>query len=452
MKSQQSHTLTQRALGAGGWSMLGQVLGQVTRLGGNLVMTRLLVPEMFGIAAIAAMVPVVLALLSDIGLHQNIVQSRRGEDPLFLDTAWVLQIVRGAVLWLMALALSYAVYLANQFGLFPVDSVYASPVLPLVVAVSSFSIVIAGFASTRMATALRRFEQKRYIQIELASQLAGLLVMISAGVLFRSIWALVAAGLVSSMATTMLSHLWMSGHPNRFRWDANALSELIGFGKWIFISSAVYVMAMNGDRILLGGLVDARVLGLYVIAATMIGALDSAFSRLLNVVSLPVFSEIARNDASRLRDAYYKMRVPGDLAMLFSAGLLYACGHLVIDFLYDPRYAVAGGMLQILALSLVVVRYGVAHQIYLALGLPRNLAIINGIRLFSLYALVPALYYISGMTAAIWAIALHGLPTVLIVFVLNVKLGLNDFRREMLVLPALPAGYFLGQMINMVHA
>lgn len=452
MKSPQNRTLTQKALGAGGWSMLGQVISQVARLGGNLVMTRLLVPEMFGIAAIAVMVPVVLALLSDIGLGQNIVQSRRGEDPLFLDTAWVVQIVRGGVLWLMALAVSFALQLASQWGLFPVDSVYASPILPVVVAVSSFSVVIAGFASTRMATALRRFEQKRYIQIELASQLAGILVMFSIGIAFHSIWALVAAGLVSSLISTLLSHFWMGGHPNRFRWDKSALRELVGFGKWIFISSAVYVLAVNGDRILLGGFVDARMLGLYVIAASMIGALEGAFGRLLNVVCLPVFSEIARNDESRLRAAYYKMRVPGDLALLFAGGLLYACGHLLIDLLYDQRYVAAGAMLQILALSLVVVRYGVAHQIYLALGLPRNLAIINGVRLFSLYALVPALYYLAGLQAAIWAIALHGIPTVMVIFAMNAKLGLNDFRRETLVLVAVPAGYFCGLAVNMVHA
>jgi O-antigen/teichoic acid export membrane protein len=450
MTTAKSATLTQRAVGAGKWSVVGQALSQLIRLGANLVMTRLLVPEMFGIAAIAAMVPVILALLSDFGLSQNIVQSRRGDDPAFLDTAWVVQIARGGVLWLAALALSVALYLANLGDLFPAGSVYASPELPSVIAVSSFSAFIAGFASTRMATALRRFEQKRYIQIELVSQLAGIIVMIAIGVAAHSVWALVAAGLVGSLMTTILSHVWMGGHPNRFRWEKSALHELVGFGKWIFVSSAVYVLAMNGDRLLLGGFVDARMLGLYVIAALMIGAIEGAFGRLLSVVSLPVFSEIARNDPSRLREAYYKLRVPSDLVLLFLTGLLYASGHLVIDLLYDSRYAAAGGMLQILALSLVVVRYGIAHQLYLALGLPRNLAIINAARLIFLYASVPALYYLAGLQAAIWAVALHALPTVLMVFLFNAKLGLNDFRREAIVLIALPAGYLCGFALNLL--
>ena len=452
MSSPNPTTLKHRALRAARWSLAGYGLSQAIRLGGNLVMTRLLVPEMFGVMAIATMVTVILSLLSDIGLHQNIVQSRRGDDPAFLDTAWVVQIVRGGALWLIALLLSIALHLANLGGTLPAKSVYASPVLPLVIAVSSLSAVIFGFQSTRMATANRSFDQKRLIQIELIGQIAGLIVMIVIGVMNRSIWALVAGGLVASLTTTALSHTWMSGHPNQFRWEKNALRELIGFGKWIFVSSAVYVLTFQGDRLLLGGFVEADVLGFYVIAALIVRAMDSGMSRLFRTVSLPALSEIARNDPSRLREVYYKLRVPGDLLLLFLTGLLFAAGQLLIDLLYDPRYSAAGGMLQVLALSLFAVRYGVAHQIYLAVGIPRYLAVINVVRFVSLYVLVPPLYYLGGTQAAIWGIALHELATVPFVYRFNAKLGLNDIRRELMVLVALPVGFLCGYALNLIRA
>jgi len=413
-------------------------------------MTRLLAPEMFGVMAIATMVTVILSLLSDIGVRQNIVQSRRGDDPAFLDTAWVVQIVRGVVLWLVALLLSIALHLANLGGMLPVKSVYASPVLPLVIAVSSLSAVISGFQSTRMATAHRGFDQKRLTQIELISQFAGVIVMIVMGVQSRSIWALVAGGLVASLATTALSHTWMHGHPNRFRWEKNALRELIDFGNWVFVSSAVYVLAINGDRLLLGGFVEAHVLGLYAIAVLIVKAIQSALSRFSSTVSLPALSEIARTDPSRLREVYYKLRLPADLLLLFMAGLLFAAGQLVIDLLYDPRYSAAGGMLQILALSLFAIRYDLAHQIYLAVGIPRYLAVINVVRFVSLYALVPPLYYLAGTQAVIWGIALHALATLPFVYHFNAKLGLNDIRREWMVLVALPVGFLCGSVLNLI--
>lgn len=450
MSSPDQQTLKQRVLRAGGWSLAGHGLLQAIRLGSNLVMTRLLVPEMFGVMAIATTVTVVLWLLSDIGLRQNIVQSRRGDDPVFLDTAWVVQIVRSAVLWLVALALSVALYLANRGGMLPAHSVYASPVLPLVIAVSSFSAIIAGFQSTKWATAYRRLEQKRIMQIELIAHLAALAVMIVIGVLSRSIWALVAGWLVVSLTSTVLSHAWMSGHRNRFRWEKSSARELISFGKWILVSSVLSVLAANGDRLLLGAFVEAGKLGLYAIAVLMIGAIEGALTRLFAMVSLPALSEITRNDPSRLRQAYYRMRVPADLLLLFLAGLLFAAGQLVIDLLYDPRYSEAGGMLEVLALSFIAVRFGVAQQVYLAVGMPHFLAIINVVRFVALYTLVPALYYLAGTEAAIWGIALHALATLPFVYRFNARLGLNDIRREVIVLVALPIGFLCGASLNLL--
>lgn len=437
-------SLKQRVVRAGSWALAGNGLGQAIRLGSNLIMTRLLVPEMFGVMAIAITVNMVLTMLSDLGLRQNIVQSRRGDDPVFLDTAWVVQIARGFVLWLVALLLSVVLYYANLAGSLPTTSVYAAPILPMVIAFSSFTAVIAGFQSTKMSTAHRGFNQKRVVQIALASQITGLVVMITAGWLSRSIWALVAGGLISALTTTLLSHTWMAGHSNRFRHEKDALRELFHFGKWVFVSSGLYVLTVNGDKLLLGAFVEPDVLGFYVIASLIVTAIAGTLNRLFFTVSLPALSEIAREDPTRLRKIYNKLCIPGDLLLLFLTGLLFQTGQLLINLLYDPRYSTAGGMLQVLALSLFAVRYEVARQVYLALGLPRYGTVMSVVRFVSLCTLVPALYHAGGTQAAIWGIALHALPAVPFVYGFNAKLGLNDFRRELLVLAALPAGYLCG--------
>lgn len=437
-------SLKQRILRAGGWTIAGYAVSQAIRLGGSLVMTRLLVPEMFGVMAIASMVTVILNMMSDLGVHQNIVQSRRGEDPVFLDTAWVVQIARGVLLWLVALLLSAGLHFANLGGLFPAASVYTSPVLPLVIAAGGFSAVILGFQATGVSIAHRKFEQKRLVQIEFVSQLAGLTFMIGIGVATRSIWALVAGGLVGSATAVVLGHGWLKRHRNRFRWDRSALRELISFGKWTFVSSVFTVLAVNGDRLLLGGFVDAHVLGLYAIAALILGAIEGALGRLFTVVSLPALSEVARNDPARLREIYYRLRIPGDLLLLFAAGVLFAAGQGVIDLLYDPRYRAAGGMLQVLAFSFIASRYGISYHIYLAVGKPRYLAIINMVRCVSLFMIVPPLYAFGGTQAAIWGIALHALAMIPFVLGFNARLGLVDARREFLVLFALPFGIACG--------
>ena len=65
----------------------GYGLAQAMRLGGNLVLTRLLVPELFGVMALTKVFITGLNLFSDIGLGPGIIRSTRGKEPAFLNTA-----------------------------------------------------------------------------------------------------------------------------------------------------------------------------------------------------------------------------------------------------------------------------------------------------------------------------------------------------------------------------
>src|ERR1700741_37291 len=223
--------LRARVLRAGGWTVAGFALSQAIRFGANLVMTRLLLPEMFGVMAIATLVMYGLALFSDLGLRQSIVQSRRGREAVFLNTAWAVQIGRGFVIWAAALLVSTGFLFANRFV--PPASVYADPSLPYVIAMLSLCAVIAGFESTRLCEASRSLTLGRITQIDLASQAAGVLCMLAWAAIDRSIWALVAGGLCAAAARTLRSHGWLPGTANRWKWASAAFRDISGLGKWI---------------------------------------------------------------------------------------------------------------------------------------------------------------------------------------------------------------------------
>ena len=135
----QRGALRKRVLSAGKWTVAGFAASQAIRFGSNLLFTRLLVPEMFGIMAIAMMLVAGIGMFSDVGLKQNVVQSKSGDDARFLNTAWVTQIVRGLVICLVGLVASVCVMLANHAGAFPGGSVYTEPALPHVIAALSVS-------------------------------------------------------------------------------------------------------------------------------------------------------------------------------------------------------------------------------------------------------------------------------------------------------------------------
>ena len=81
-----------------GWMTMSYGTVQFLRLVNNVILARLLAPPIFGLMAVVNAIRTGVELLSDVGIMQNIISSPRGEDPLFYDTAWTLQALRGLVL------------------------------------------------------------------------------------------------------------------------------------------------------------------------------------------------------------------------------------------------------------------------------------------------------------------------------------------------------------------
>ena len=436
--------LRERVLRAGGWTVAGFALGQAVRFAGNLVMTRLLVPEMFGVMAIAMMVMYGLALFSDVGLRQSVVQSRRGQEAAFLNTAWAIQIARGFVIWGAALALA----LGLVFLKMPAGSVYADPSLPGVIALLALSAIIGGFESTRLHEASRTLSLARVTQIELASQVCGLACMIAWALVDRSIWALIAGALCAAGLRALLSHVWLPGAPNRWRWDRAAAREILALGKWIFAGSVLGFLVNSADRLILGALVSSTVLGVYAIAFLLFSAVEQVLVKIIGDVSFPALSEVARERPAALRSVYYRFHLAVGLPACFAAGLLVAAAEPLVAVLYDPRYAEAGWMLQALAIALVTLPFRVATQCFVVLGEPAQMSAICAIRLVALCAAVPLGWHFFGLPGALWAIVLSYFSTLPTTLAFVVRHGLFDLRQEVALIPALLAGLGAGQALT----
>jgi O-antigen/teichoic acid export membrane protein len=397
--------------------------------------------------AVATVVQVVIGLVGDIGLRQAIIQSKNGGNQTFLNTAWTVQVLRGCFIWISCLCIALALQLLNSNGWFPHESVYGNPVLPAIIAATSSSSVILGFQSIKLISMSRGLDLRRVTLIELIQMACGLTIAIVFAWLTHSVWSFVASGLVGSAITTLLSRFWLPGENDSFAWDREALKELLRFGRWILLSSLIGVLAMNGDRLLLGGWVTAAVLGYYSIAINLSSVVDGIGARIFGNVSLPALGEIARKQPERFSALFSRMRLSADACYVGMAGFLFATGPGIVALLYDPRYLAAGSMLQLLSFSLLFSRYGLAQDAYLALGKPNYIAAINVTKVISIFVLVPAMYHLYGVQGAIAGISFCLLPTLPLVFWFNRKLRLNNFWLEFLMLGMWPVGWCAGKAI-----
>jgi len=403
---------------------------------------------MFGVMAIVTVIMSGLAMFSDVGLMQNIIQSNRGEDRDFLNTAWTIQVLRGAVLFIITLVISLILYQLGQMGYLSPSTAYGNEQLPMILAVMSLTALIAGANSIYLSLLNRKLLMGKLITIGIISQVIGLMFMLIWAWYNRDIWALVFGGVVSSFIKLLLSHSQLITEKCQWCWDKTAVHEIFHFGKWVFLSSILGFLVNQGDRVLLGGMIDSQLLGVYTVAFFLANALKEVMVKLISSVFYPVISETIRNAPESLEKVYYKIKNKIDFVTFFMAGCIFSSGQKIIYFVYDQRYQDAGWMLEILALSLVSVGCILADQCFLAHGKAKLISLLASVQVISLYCTVPLAYYFYGWELAIWMIALNPMIRILLSAWIMKKYFFIDIKKEILALPFLGVGLYVGEGFN----
>ncbi len=342
------------------------VAAQGFRLLSNLILTRLLFPEAFGIMALVTVLLVGLMLFSDMGVGPAIMQSDRGDEADFLNTAWTVQILRGGILWVLACCLAY-----------PAALFYDQPLIGQILPVASLALVFAGFEPTRIHTANRHLLLGRVTVLDLLSTLLGIAVMLVLAYVTRSVWSLALGSVATAALRLVLMTAFLPGDRNRLRWEKSAGSELLHFGFWIFLSSVCGFLVSQGDKAVLGKFLSIDGLGIYNIGAFLAMFPIMLGSTVTARVLIPIYREHTQvDDVARARLVRLRRIVTAGL-ILCLAGLA-VLGPFIVNLLYDARYSAAGGvMVAICSVQMIVVIFLTYDQAALARGDSRGFFVVS---------------------------------------------------------------------------
>lgn len=328
-----------RAITASIWVGASVASSYMLRLVSTLVLTRLLFPEVFGLFAFVTIVMNVLNMFSDLGINVAVMRSKRADEH-FINCAWTVRLLRGGVLWVGALLLAW-----------PVSVFFEQPTLVALIPIVALSAIIDPLGSPSIWFCNRKLRLWPMFWRDNFVGLSVLLLKIILAIHLQSVWALVFAGLFGSTLRAVSSYTILSEIRPRLVWDKKVVGGLVRFGGWLFVSSMLTFFVQQGDKLILGKMFDAEVLGIYVVALTIPAALLNLIRRMNSNVLLPVYADLVHHDDARLRRRVLQSRA---CLMVLGGGpavLLAIFGQHVIDFLYDPRYAAAGWMLQIASLG-----------------------------------------------------------------------------------------------------
>jgi O-antigen/teichoic acid export membrane protein len=388
------------------WTIAGYGASQLLRFGSNLILTRLLLPDVFGLMALVYVFIIGLHLFSDIGIGPSLIQNKRGDDPDFFNTAWTMQVIRGVVLWIGCLLITW-----------PIATLYGKPQLIQLIPVVGLNTLIEGFRSTAVFTLNRQMAVKKLAIFELVGQVISIIVMIAFAWFYHSVWALVIGSFVSATIQVVWSHRLIPELRNRFLWEQSAAKSIFSFGKWIFISTALTFLAEQADKLILGKLISLADLGVYGIAFALSDIPRQVLMAISSKVLFPAFLKFADLPREAFRAKILKNRKPFLIAATLGLSALATFGDKLIPVLYPKSYGNAAWMLPLLAIGLWPrILTQTIDQALFAIGKPRYSAYGSFLKFLFMIIGLPLGFYLmggsqrSGLLGAIIIIALNDIP------------------------------------------
>jgi O-antigen/teichoic acid export membrane protein len=377
------------------WTLIGYGSTQLARLVTTVLLARMLLgPKEFGLVALVNVFLTGLEMLTDLGIGMDVIQHVRGDDQDFINTAFLIQAGRGLILWGVAMALAY------PFAIF-----YKQPAILWLAIVGAASTGLRGFTSGSVWTMTRHVQLRKLTLLTAGGEAAGLLIAFIWAIVSPSAWALVVGRVASSLFFVVGTHL-VAEYPVSTRWDSAAAKDILAFGTGIFLSTSIYFLTGEAERLVVGKFVNLVELGCFSLALTICAAATTGLTQIINQVFFPMIAQSVREDRNKVARNFRSVRLL----------LLLVCAVLVVGFiggsrwivalLLGPKYVMTGWILQLLgaraALQLFI---SIDSSMLFAVGTSKYHAVGNTAKLLFMAVGLGIAFAHFGFREAIWVLA-----------------------------------------------
>jgi lipopolysaccharide exporter len=372
--------LRAQALRGGAWLGAGTIAAQFFRLGRNILLTRLLAPDSFGVMAIVISISSVLDTFTEIGIREAVIQNPKGCDEQYLNAAWWLS--AGRAVFSYGIVFIAAPHIA-QF--------YHSPELTGLTRIALLGIVFRGVMSPGAFAELKRLQFRNWAVLQYGSSIAGTLVTIGLTFWMRNVWAL-AAGFAAEYLVLFVASYALFPFRLSFGVHKQSAKDLLKFSKGIFGLAFLNMIFVRADIFVLGRLIPSEQLGMYTIAIYLAQAPAAFALNYQSQILIPVFSKL-QADPGRTNAVLAKGT---SLLSVLSVPMLVfvvLSGRTALTVLYGPRYA-AGFVPLVIATAIAFINVANAQitALFYAAGRPELhrhcLLVMSGLMILFIYPAV----------------------------------------------------------------
>lgn len=375
------------------WTVGTRITMQLFSLVSMVLLARWLGPAQMGLFEKTAIILAVLDMLSALGLETALIRRETLERKHY-DTAWTLNIMRGAVMVVLLLLLSLKA-----------DSWFQTPGLGAILPWIALLPLLTSFENIGMIDVRRDLNFKIEYQWMMGRRIASFIIAIALAWIYKSVWALVWASVGSGIVGLILSYILS---PYRPRFSVQGWPDLRNFVGWFFSYTTLGAITSRIDELLLLRFANVTDTAYYRRAIELSGLPTTELAGPLARALLPGLSQL-QSKPDELRALFTKFLALSVIISLPICVGMYMLAYPFVELLLGPKWVSAAQLLQILCLTGLFRVYGTAAEAgFLALG---RLDCAMKLTIFSFFTRTPMLIY---------GIFSHGVGGLAIAFVISV--------------------------------
>lgn len=318
--------LRARTLRGGAFLGIGNVAEQLLRFGRNILLTRLLAPEVFGTMAIVLSISSAIESFTEIGVKEAVIQNPNGSDRRYINAAWWLAFGR-------ALSMYAVIFAAAPF----VAQFYKRPELAGLLRIALLSVLFIGCMSSGSFRVLKEMKFRDWAIVWHGGGIIGITATIVFAVVIRSVWALILGFVAESAAKCVISYILCPFRP-RLPVDKRCGSELLRFSRRVFGLPLLNFIFMRTDIFVLGRMKSATVLGLYAMGIYLAQVPIGFFMNLLGQILLPALSALQGN-RERVKRTFLGITLVLASVTLPLLVFAFAYGKSLLTVVYGQSYS-----------------------------------------------------------------------------------------------------------------
>lgn len=307
------------------WDFLGKIFSQGFAFIASIFLARLLLPEDFGLVAIAIVFINISQVFIDAGFGAALIQKKEVSDDLYSSVFW-LNITSGAILSLIFIIISGWI---AEF--------YETPELKQILQYFSLAFLINSFGVVQRTQLIKKMDFRKLSLIAATSTFLSGSIAIYIAFETKSYWALVVQQLSMFGFSTILLWIINSWKP-KFHFSLTDLKSVWGFSSMMFTDSILTNIIDSTDTMLIGKIFPTHSLGLYSRAKNLSEMVRSYSSSGVASIVFPAISKI-QNQKKEVEQLFLRMIASISVFSVLLALILFKFAEPLILVLYTSKWA-----------------------------------------------------------------------------------------------------------------